>query len=168
MTRALPQILGLAALYVALTENLEPLNLVAAVAVGVLVYLLLPAASAAPGGWRRWPARAGAALIYVPLVAIDVIRSGIAVTRLVLRPSLPVRLGVVGTPALPGPEWVRAANAHAVTLTPGELILDMDERTLAVHCLDAPASADSLPAAQGWRRRWLLRIADQAPPEDRT
>jgi multicomponent Na+:H+ antiporter subunit E len=162
MLPRLPGLVALALGYIALTGNLEPLNLLAALVVAAIVSLLLPPAPVGSrGSWRRWPARLGAVLVYLPLVAWDVLLSGVAVARLVLRPSLPVRPGIVETPTPRGPEWMKAANAHAITLTPGELVMDMDDQRMRVHCLDAPRSAASLPEAQRWRRRWLARVADQ-------
>jgi multicomponent Na+:H+ antiporter subunit E len=160
----LPTILALALGYIALTGNLEPLNLVTAVVVALVVSLLLPKvpeADRSSSSWQRWPARFGAFAVYLPLVAWDVLLSGVAVARLVLRPSLPVRPGLVETPTPSGPEWMKAANAHAITLTPGELVMDMTPDRMRVHCLDAPRSAESMPEAQRWRRRWLARVADQ-------
>jgi multicomponent Na+:H+ antiporter subunit E len=162
MAPRLPTLVVLALGYLSLTGNLEPLNLGVAVIVAAVVSLLLPPAPEGPkGSWRRWPARLGALLVYLPLVAWDVLLSGVAVARLVLRPSLPIRPGIVETPPPPGPEWVQAANAHAISLTPGELVIDMNDDRMRVHCLDTPRSEVSLPRAQRWRRRWLTRIADQ-------
>jgi multicomponent Na+:H+ antiporter subunit E len=163
MASRLLTIVALALGYIALTGNLEPLNLLASLVVAVVVSLLLPQVPDAgrDSGWERWPARLGALAVYLPLVAWDVLLSGVAVARLVLRPSLPVRPGLVETPTPAGPEWMKAANAHAITLTPGELVMDMTPERMRVHCLDAPRSAVSMPQAQRWRRRWLARVADQ-------
>lgn len=128
--------LVLMVLWVLLVNNAGPGHWVT----GLVLGLLIPRVTAAwwPDGPRLRPGRA---LAYVALVAWDVIRANIAVTRVILTvPNARLRPAFVVVPLrLTVPEAITALMG-TITLTPGTVSCDLstDGRALLVHCLHAP------------------------------
>ncbi len=143
--------------YLALTANLQPANLVVGVVLGAMAAALLrPRGPALP--WRRIPGALAGLAGYLGYLAIDILKCGIAVARIVLDPRLPIRPGVVAVRSHMR-EWGTALSAHAITITPGEMVLAIDDDgTMYVHCLDAEASGASADGAQANRRALLTRV----------
>ena len=91
-------ILFLWLIYLGLTANLEPSNLV----VGLVIALTLTAflhPDKLRIDLRQVPGATWALVRYVVVVAKDVIQGGIQVARLVLDPKLPVKPGVIAIPS---------------------------------------------------------------------
>ena len=98
-------------------------------------------------------------LRYVLVLVYDLIVSGIQVARIVLNPSLPIKPGIVAIHSTCWSEDATALNAHAITLTPGELVVEMSEDgTMYTHCLDASKSEEVLEQAQTMRVELLEKI----------
>ena len=119
-------IAGLALVYLALTSNLEPSNIVVGLllAGGVVGLVRPPQRPTQP----RRPLRSAVALVrYVLTLIHDMVVSGLQVARIVLSPSLPIRPGIVAIPAETNTELGIALSAHAVSLTPGELVVEIDD-----------------------------------------
>lgn len=151
-------ILPLTLLYVALTANGEPLNwLLGLLLAAGITGLLRP--KPAPVSWRT----AGVALLaagqFLLLLLWDLLVSSMQVGRLVLRREMPLRQGIVALPTGSTSPRVVLLSAQAITLTPGEMVVEMDEDgVLYTHCLDVVAVAESAPAAQRRRVQLLERM----------
>lgn len=136
---------ALAAMWLLLNESLEPLHLLAGAALGVAAGRAFAALQPPAGRVHR---RAGAALRLLWLVFADVVRSNIAVARIVAQPRLRERVaGFLVLPlearhpaalamlacivtATPGTSWARYdAAAHAVTIH----VLDLIDEQAWVH-----------------------------------
>lgn len=151
-------VVPLLGVYLALSASVSPSNLVLGLLVSVAVSALV-----SPPPWRAGPRRllasAWGAFVYVALLVIDVIKCGINVAIVILRPSLPIHPGVVAIPSASSSDAVRAVSAHGITITPGEMVVEIgDDGTLYTHCLDAPASGATAAAAQADRARRLETI----------
>lgn len=152
--------------YLALTANLQPANLVVGLLLGVGVAALLrprlPALDA-----RRLPGAFWALGLYLVIVAVDIVKSGLNVARLVLDPKLPIRPGLVAIPSQMDSELGTALSAHAITITPGEMVIEIGPGgVMYTHCLDIDASGPTAVAAQMRRRELLKKIvlhADDRP-----
>jgi multicomponent Na+:H+ antiporter subunit E len=146
--------------YLALTANLQPSNIVVGALVSmVVVYLLKPEARALNLG--RLPDQLWALARYVVVLAKDLVQSGLVVARIVLNPSLPIKPGIIAMPSTCQSESGSALFAHALTLTPGELVVEMGESgTMYTHCLDATDSEEAILEAQKLRRELLKKILD--------
>lgn len=105
-------------------------------------------------------------VIYVVTLAWDVFRSGIdvALRAAGIRPICP---GIIAVPIqhddVEGEllrEVIAGLSAHAITITPGELVVDYNaERTVMyVHCLDAYSSVKTLDPDQTERLKMFKRI----------
>ncbi len=148
----------LALSYLALTSNLEPLNIIVAVAVGFFVAVLVRPQRGVRSA-RDFGRSVIATIRYAGILIWDLIVSGIQVAGLVLRPSLPIKPGNVAIPSNFETDLGAALSAHAITLTPGEMVVEMDDdHYLYTHCLDATQAADYVTGAAEMRRELLDEI----------
>ena len=109
--------------------------------------------------WRGLPGAALAFMRYILILAYDLIVSGFQVARIVLSKSMPIRQGLSKLPTGVKSEMGAALSAHAITLTPGELVIEMDdEGSLYTHCLDATPSGEYIREAQEMREELLDKI----------
>lgn len=151
-------ILILLVIYLALTGNLQPTNILLGALVATAAALLL---RPQPGRMelRRLPAAIWAAIRYVAILAADVVKSGFGVARIVLDPALPIRPGIVAIDSGCDSELGTALSAHALSITPGELVIGIDQRgVLYTHCLDATHAGEYAAEAQALRRNLLSKI----------
>jgi multicomponent Na+:H+ antiporter subunit E len=96
---------------------------------------------------------------YLAILAADVVKSGIGVARIVLDPALPIKPGIITIPSCCESELGSALSAHALSITPGELVIGIDEAgVMYTHCLDATHSAEYTAQAQAMRRDLLSKI----------
>lgn len=151
-------IAGLWLVYLALTGNLELSNLVLGLLVAVgLTRLMRPPRAEFP--LRRLPRALVALARHLLVVVADAIGSGIGAARIVLDPALPVKPGIIAIPSGVDSELATALSAHAITLAPGEMVVEIgDGGTMYTHTLDATRAAEYLADAQEIRRALLREI----------
>ncbi len=70
----------------------------------------------------------------------EIVKANLAVTRIVLSPSLPVSPCITTVHASGLSRVSQAVLANTITLTPGTLTLDIDEGRIEVHCLTREAA----------------------------
>ena len=144
--------------YLLLTANPEWSNVLLGMAIAAAVMAHVPRATEVRecrGFLRILPA----ALRYGAVLAYDLVKSGIQVARIVLHPKLPIRPGIVAVPADCRSDLGRALSAHAITLTPGQLVVGIDdEGLLYTHCLNVTGAYEGLSLAQRTRADLLHRI----------
>jgi len=151
-------VLLLTAVYLALTANLQLNNIILGLLLSLLILLLLRPATRAVN-WRIWPSTSWAMLRYLLVLAYDLIVSGIQVARIVLNPTLPIQQGIIAIPTNCESETAQALSAHAITLTPGEMVVEMsDEGVMYTHVLDATHAQDNMAEAQQMREQMLQKI----------
>jgi multicomponent Na+:H+ antiporter subunit E len=148
----------LLAVYLAVSGNLQLSNIVVGTLIAVLVTLLLrPQPSRVDP--HRLPAATWATIRYIGILAADVIKGGVGVARIVLNPELPIQPGIVAIPSGCDSELGTALSAHALSITPGELVIGIDQAgNLYTHCLDATHAAEYAAQAQAMRRDLLSKI----------
>ena len=78
-------------------------------------------------------------------LCIDIVKSSISVTRVVLDPKLPISPTVVELEAAPKGPIGQVILGNSITLSPGTVTLDVYEGRLSVHCL-TQEGADALLA----------------------
>ena len=148
----------LAVIYLALTGNLQLSNIVLGVLVAGLAALLLRPQRGRME-LRRLPAAVWATARYIAILIMDVVKSGVTVARIVLDPALPIRPGIIAIGSGCDSELGAALSAHALSITPGELVIGIDEDgVMYTHCLDATHSAEYVAEAQAMRRDLLSKI----------
>jgi len=146
--------------YLALTADTGVRNVAVGALVATAIALLVD-----PGRGRtdlRALARALPALArYLVVLAIDLVQSGVGVARIVLHPALPIRPGIIAIPSGCRSELATALSAHAITVTPGQVVLEIDaDGVMFTHCLDVTGAEAATAAAQRLRRDLLQRIVE--------
>lgn len=144
--------------YLALTANLAILNVFAGLIIAIfVVWLIRPEVRQV--SWRQFPTTVLALGRYILVLIYDLVISGIQVTRIVLDPALPIKPGIIAIPSKCRSEMASALNAHAITLTPGESVVEMSEDgVMYTHCLDAAQSEEVVEQAQELRVDLLEKI----------
>jgi multicomponent Na+:H+ antiporter subunit E len=156
----LQTIILLTVFYLGLTSNLEILNILMGVLIAVGVAFLLGGESR-PLNWQRVPSMLFALLKYVAILVYDLFKSGFQVARIVLSRDMAIKPGILALSSDCESEPGAALSAHALTLTPGELVIEMDEDgILYTHCLDATRSAKYAQDAQRMRHDLLDKIIE--------
>lgn len=145
-------------IYLALTADLSLSNLVvAAIVSGAIAVIVKPKPESLP--LARLPQALLGIIRYTAFLAVDVIKCGITVAKIVLDPKLPIHPGIIAVKSGMKTELGTALSAHAITITPGEQVLEIrDDGTMYTHCLDAIASGAGAEAAQANRRQLLGQI----------
>lgn len=158
VTSGIQMILVIGVVYLALTGNMEIANVVTGLLIGLGITLLIRPRRLSIS-WGRLPLALWSILRYLGVVFLDLVKSGIQVGGIIINPRLPIDPGIVNIDADCKSELATALSAHAVTLTPGELVVEMDDAGhLYVHCLDAGNSAQYAAEAQSLRHQLLSKI----------
>ncbi|MBA4263136.1 MAG: pesticidal protein Cry1Ba [Comamonadaceae bacterium] len=136
----------LAATWLALSHSLEPVHLISAALLGLIVPRLL-------GGllYLGSPIRWGAAGRLTLVVFWDIVMSNITVARLVLGPMSRPQPAWLRVPLASEHQRVNALFASIITMTPGTVsaVVDEDARCIWVHalnCDDAPGMVADMKA----------------------
>ena len=159
-------IVSLTLLYLALTGNLAANNVVVGVllATGVTALLHPDRLRITP---RQVPTSLWALLRYVLVVAKDVVQGGWQVARLVLHPDLPARPALIALPSQSESRWATALSAHAITLSPGALVIEIGEHgVMYTHVLEADKAEQSAAELQRLRRDLLEKLLPDTPRSD--
>ena len=145
--------------YLALTGNAEPANLVVGALVAVGISLLRPKMNLPLISPKRLPQFLWAGIRYIFVLAWDVIRGGISTARIVLDPNLPLNPGIIAIPSGTQSELGTALSAHSITLSPGEMVVAIDdEGMMYTHCLNVDDSEEIVADAQKLRKNLLSRM----------
>lgn len=151
-------IIGLWVVYLALTSNLELSNLVLGLLIATgLTWLIRPGGGKVEV--RRLPQAVLAMGQYTLILIFDAVKSGLAVARIILDPALPVKAGIVAIPSGCKSELATALSAHAITLAPGEMVVEIsDDGVMYTHTLDVTHATEYVADAQRMRRELLGKI----------
>lgn len=137
--------------YLALRPNFELLNILAGIVIAALVVVLIRP-QPHPIRLRQLPTVLVALIRYGLVLAYDLVASGIQVAGMILDPRPTLRPGIITIPSKTRSEESQALSAHAITLTPGEIVVEMDDDGLMyTHCLNANESEKLIDDAQEMR-----------------
>lgn len=85
--------------------------------------------------------------------------SGIQVARLVFSRRLALKPGIVAIPSDCRSELAQALSMHAISLTPGELVVEVGEDgAFYTHLLDVSRTGEQVASAQKLRQDLLRKI----------
>jgi multicomponent Na+:H+ antiporter subunit E len=144
--------------YLALTANLEASNLVLGLLIASGLTLLVQPRRRRID-LRRIPRAMLALVQYIVIVVYDVIKSGLAMARVILDPALPIKPGIIAIPSGCSSELATALSAHSISLAPGEMVVEIsDDGVMYTHTLDITRAADYVADAQRLRRELLRDI----------
>ncbi len=145
-------------LYLVLSGNYEPRNMVAGLIIALGVSALIRP-QAHKVDLRRLPGALVALVRYIFLLVYDLIISGFQVARIVLSPTLPIFPGIVAIPTDCHSELSIALSAHALSVSPGELVIEIDEDgVMYTHVLDVTRKSKYIREAQQIRENLLRKI----------
>jgi multicomponent Na+:H+ antiporter subunit E len=151
-------LIGLTAVYLALSGNFQLSNIIAGLLVGTAVILLLKPESR-PVNLRALPTAVWAGIKYGINLIVDLIVSGVQVARIVLDPALPIQQGNIAIPTRCESDLAQALSAHAITITPGEMVVEMAESgVMYTHTLDASHAEEDIADAVQMRDELLKKI----------
>ncbi len=147
-------------MYLALSANLQFSNLILGfvIAAGILSLLRIPRRHFK---WKRLPPAFVALVKFIGMLLYNVTRSGVQMVLIILHPKMPIKSGIVAIPAGCQSEIGQAISAHAISLPPGELFMELDEDgTMYIHSLDVYLTEKQAGAAQKIQGDMLKRILD--------
>lgn len=144
--------------YLELSSNFELSNIIVGLMIVTgIVKLIRPRRF--PTDLRRLPSSVFALMRYLVKLVYDVIASGIQVARIVMDPALPIKPGIISISSECESEMGTALSAHAITLAPGEMVVEMDEKgVMYTSCLDTTNSEKYIEDAQKIRKDLLQKI----------
>lgn len=85
----------------------------------------------------------GRALVYWPWLIVEIVKSALRVSRLILDPALPISPTLVRVRASQKSALGVTLYANSITLTPGTISVDVSGNDIVVHAIEK-AGADSL------------------------
>ena len=158
MTHRIFVVLIVCIIYLAGTSNLEWRNIVAGLIISTGVVLLIRPHPRSMD-WKRFPMAMVALAQYGVILAYDLIASGLRTARIVLKPDLPIKPGIIAIPSECNSELGTALSAHAITLTPGTMVVEIDAHgVMYTHCLDVTDADKQIEKAQKMRQKLLKKI----------
>jgi multicomponent Na+:H+ antiporter subunit E len=156
--RFIPFVFFLTIIYLLLTTNLQWLNIL----VGVLISIgitLLTKPSIKESSLRRLPSAAFALIRYAGVLIYDIIKGGLMVARLALSPSIEIDPAIIAIPSGCESELATALSAHSISLSPGELVVEIDDQGMMyTHVLDISQGPEYKLQAQQLRSDLLQKI----------
>lgn len=145
--------LPLGGVWMLLTGQLNLPGFLIGAAAGFVIMMLI-GAPAGKENWHRLPVQLVTFIGYLLGLGWDIVVSSFQVMRILADPELPLRQGIIAISVQDAHrnELIAAMSAHAITITPGQLVVDfVDKDVMYVHCLDVEAAA--LAEEQGTQRK---------------
>ena len=81
---------------------------------------------------------------YAPWLTWEIIKSNLAVAKIILSPGMPLRRNMVTVTAHPRSEVGKVILANSVTLTPGTISVRLDGDRLMIHALNLEGAAEDI------------------------
>jgi len=110
----------------------------------------------------RFPSQLVAVFVYTAILIFEIFISSIDVARRVIDPRLPIDPAIIEV-SVQDPQknsFVAGLSMHAITVTPGEMVVGYNEDTgiMSVHVLNAQKSRQTLEEDQKKRLALIKRI----------
>lgn len=151
----------LAVLWMALSSEVNIEGFILGYIIGFAV-LMLVQEEVVKVDLQKLPGQIIALIIYVGYLVWEILLSSIDVARLVLDPKCPISPDIVpvSTQDDEHSRYVAGMSMHAITVTPGEMVVGYDEAEgiMYVHCLDSEAALKTLDGDQTRRLKLIRRI----------
>jgi multicomponent Na+:H+ antiporter subunit E len=157
--------------YVLFVSKWDVGNLLIGVVFCAMLASVLPALNLSPFSIKHLPQFLGGFGHYIFTLVMDITRGAIVTSWIVLHPKMPLNTGIVAIQAGSSNELVTALSAHAITLSPGEMVImieDVGEEVdgkvvitdgvMYTHCLDIEKSEEMVNRAQEMRNKALTRM----------
>lgn len=135
-------------IWVAANSSFDPVVLVLGLAITGGIAIALTRTPTVWDGLRAGPQPILSVLRFTGIFLREVVRSNLAMLRIVYAPRIDIRPGITPTRVRLASPMGRFVLANTVTLTPGSLVMDLENDTLTVHALDlATTDVDANTAA---------------------
>lgn len=145
-------------LYLLMTSNIEVRNLILGGVIALLLTLLIQP-QARKINVHGVPRALFSLLRYIWILIYDMIAGGLFVAGILLRGARNIRPGIIAVPSGCSSELANALSAHAITLGPGEMVIEIDEGgVMYTHVLDVDRSSSYVEDAQRLRRELFRYI----------
>ena len=128
------------ALWMLLSESLNPLHVATGLAAAVVIAALNSRAPAP----RPYRVRAWQAAIYVPWLLSRILLSGLHLAYLILHPRMPIAPKLFRHPTALGHEAGVVLLSNSITLTPGTITVEAGDDSVVVHAMDGKSAEDVL------------------------
>lgn len=154
-------VLSLTLLWLLLQVSLAP----AQILLGIILAMVVTAASSHFWSGRRRPRRPHLLALYLWRVAVDVVIANLRIAALILTPSRHPRPAFVELPLTLEEPFALYLLATTITLSPGSLSADLsdDRRVLLLHLLDAPNPADAAAECAKIKHRYERLLLEVFP-----
>jgi multicomponent Na+:H+ antiporter subunit E len=158
--------LPLSLLFVTLSDQWTLDGFLVGYVIGAAVMLLIAGRRHRVRG-QRLPSQLFWFGVYFVKLSWNIFLSGFDVARRVLDPRLPINPGTVAIPVQDEKRslWISALSAHAITVTPGEMVegfIEIDGRPhFVIHTLDVAHTERTGHQAQAARLKMLRRITGE-------
>jgi len=130
-------VIGLFALWLALSASYHPAHIVVGLALSVLVVWLNQV-----GSRRTLRVSPLAAIAYLPWMLGRILKSGLHVSRLILHPSLPIAPRLIHHMTKITGHGELVVLGNSITLTPGTITVEVSPGELVEHAIDEASSED--------------------------
>lgn len=145
-------------LYLLITADFSLLNIAVSLVVGFVISLIYRPQLGLLN-IRNFPLAVWSMFRYILVLFADLIKSGLQVAWILLQSELPIRPGIITISANCESELANALSAHSISLTPGEIVVEMDEHgKMYTHVLDITDADEYAEEAQEIRRKLLRNI----------
>jgi len=131
--------------WVLLNGNLTWDTVLVGVLASAAILLFLPESTSFLSDFRTTPRALVASLQYVGYFLKELVKSNIALARIVLAPDLPINPGIVKVRTTLQSKMGRLVLANSITLTPGTLTVEMEGEWLYIHWVNI--ESDDIEAA---------------------
>lgn len=126
-----------------------------------MLFLWLSLKGTLKSNYKKFPSQLLWLCIYTLYVARDTVLSGIDVTLRVLNPKLPINPGLVEVDTLTDNEIISAMSAYAITITPGEMVIDYEgekKNIMLVHTINVDDTSKQAAQQQRTRLEMLKKV----------
>jgi multicomponent Na+:H+ antiporter subunit E len=133
MKKTILPIVILTIIFLLFTEQLTIINVVAGIAIAVLIYWMNREEIQTIRFFKF--KTIGLWLMYITVLLKEVLVANVQVARIVLTPKMPIAPRIVTYKTSLNGSMMRTILANSITLTPGTMSVDLEDRTFRIHCL---------------------------------
>ncbi len=123
-------------IWLMLNGSLDMQIVISGLIISVLISALLCSRCQLFGNLRLTPKAFYTTVIYIFVFLFDLIKSNIEVALIVLKPTLPIKPGIVEVKTQLKSKFARMLLANSITLTPGTLTVEIIEDSFFIHWIN--------------------------------
>jgi len=129
--------IGLFGLWVLLSGKLDAFHL----SIGFLGAALIAWVNTEPQHLDKPPLPHARLLLYWPWLFLEIVKSSLNITKIILDPKLPINPRLIQYPTNLGSNPAVVLLGNSITLTPGTVTIEVSSNELVIHALDDESSS---------------------------